>query len=479
MRWRAQFDRYARNRDDAQIAPGNSVFEEFLAAKRANAVTRALGAGRTVAKRVARGIVRRVTNNFRERTRGTIPARLLAFRFKTSPLLQALAPTRRRDWLGPFDRVVKGADLDIPLLELSFLDHPEATLASLARVIKAETGANGIQLHFDDDRCLDIAPYLVLAMVKRDLAPIFKGGRIKRELQQVIEAVRLRQPLNMGRFKLNQWDSYNVHAFPLHQRRAANSSRSETRHLDPQTRERVQDALVDSINDWLGHPELDMELTRDGRGKIKNIAGEMLDNAERHSTPETMDGDWTVAGFMARRNAGQVDEHFQCSVAFVSLGASVADSLDSSPPAVAQAVDRYASAHKNSTESEVLKTVMAIQDGITRVAESALEGRGGTGFQDVFDLVVDLGDTHLDGCGAKVTIVSGNTCLKMHGPHAIGKRAAGDPYAPREIWFNASNNRNLPPDPAFAFRLQQRFPGTLVTMSFVFTPMRIDGEKNG
>ena len=317
MRWRAQFERFSRNRKNAAPEPGNVVFEEFLSDKRVRAAKLARGAGSDLAKRVARNVVRRVKNNFRDRTRGTISVRLLAFRHRPSPLLEALVPGRAAKWLGPFDRVNKGGEVEIPLLGMSFLDDPETTLACLARVVKAESGALSIQLHFDDDRCLDIAPYLVLAMAKRDLAPIFTGGRIKRELQQVIEAVRLRQPLNMGRFKLDRWDFFNVHAFPLHQRRAANSSRSQTRHLDPQARERVQDALVDSINAWLDHPKLDMELTADGRSNIKNIVGEMLDNAERHSTPATMDGDWTVAGFMARRNAQLPEEHFQCSIAFV------------------------------------------------------------------------------------------------------------------------------------------------------------------
>lgn len=295
----------------------------------------------------------------------------------------------------------------------------------------------------------------------------------------MLEAVNLRRHLGMRKFPLVANDFDPIHAFPLHQRRPANTSTSPTRHLDPQHREKVGDGLVASINGWLDHPKLNMELTGDGRGNIKNIVGEILDNAERHSDPHTMDGDWSTAGFMARRDADTENEHFKCSIAFVSVGASISESLRTSPPQVTAEVDRYVTAHRHVCDQDVLRTVMAVQDGITRVSSSAAAGRGGTGFQEVFDLVNDLGESHVLGCEPRVTIVSGNACLKLHGPYSIGTRPGNDPYAPRQIWFNAANDSDAPPDASYAFRLRKPFPGTLVTMSFVFAPERINGEEDG
>ena len=342
--------------------------------------------------------------------------------------------------------------------------------STIIKLLRAESGAADIRVHFNDERCFDIAPYLLLAMMWGDMVPIFSGGRMTAEMQKVVEAVKLRRPLKMGRFR---HVADEMRAFPLHRRRAANTSRSLTRYLDPQTREEVSDAFVEAINDWLDQHEIRQELTPSGRGDIKNIIGEVLDNAERHSMPLTMDGDWTIAGFMARRN-DEPGVRFECSIAFISVGTTISESLESSPPAVADAVSTYVRRHRNHATDEVLRTLMSVQEGITRVAISASENRGGSGFSEVLDLVNELGDANLTGCEPRVTIMSGSACLKLHAPFSRGRRKPGDPYSPREIWCNEANDSHLPPSPEHAFSLPQAFPGTIVAMSFVFEPSPLE-----
>lgn len=480
MKWRKQFRKFSRGRQEAEAKPGNAIFEQFLHQKVKGNKARTAGsaADRQRTRRRANVLKRAITRRFRFRPKSKIPVLLLAFRQRQSRLIDALVKPSERRWLKPLVRARQGASLEIQVKHFCFLDRPDETWETIGKMARAEAGAWNIRVHFDDEQCLDIAPYLLTAMLWKDLAPVFSGGRMTTELQSVIEAVQLRRQLGMGRFRLDLWDRYNVHAFPLHQRRAANSSTSMTRHLDPQTRERVGDNLVSSINSWLAHPELEMELTPIGRGNIKNIVGEMLDNAERHSMPDTMDGDWTIAGFMARREPGEdQEEYFYCSIAFVSIGASISDSLSTCAPGVAKVLNRYVDMHKAACDVEVLRTIMSIQDGITRVPTAYEEGRGGTGFQEVIDLVNDLGSPHPPTCEPKVTILSGHACLKLHGPYAQGVRKGGDPFAPREIWFNGANDSAAPPDPQYAFRLRHAFPGTLVTLSFVFKPERSAGDE--
>lgn len=428
------------------------------------------------ARRFARGKLRSIIADFKERPQ-KIAVEVLAFRRRASTIVDHLNPDRAKKWLGPLDRAKKGATLEITLENLSFVDHPDTALDAIVALLRAEMGAREIRVHFDDDRCLDISPYLILGLLWGEMVPIFSGGRITNEMQKVIEAVRLRTALKMRRFPFLR-PIEDVHAFPVHRRRPANSSRSPTRYLDPQTREKVQDNFVETLNDWLGQDGVDEELTPDGRANIKNIIGEVLDNAERHSVPVSMDGDWTFGGFMAVRTEEDGTQRYHCSIAFISIGASIADSLQTSSAAVAQAVDAYVARHRHITPIAVLRTVMAVQDGITRVAQSSDENRGGTGFQEVFDMVCELGATDKDGCDPKITIISGEACLKLHHPYFQGVRAENDPYAPREIWFNEANDSQLPPDASHAFALKRSFPGTIVTMSFYLDGGHLRGGDN-
>ena len=478
MGWRRKFGRFAKGRREAEPTPGNIVFDQFIESQRARMLRAWRANGQTSAsagvRRAVSERIRAIRKEFKFRPRQRIPVDVLAFRAKPSFLVDHLQPARLRNWLMPLKRSQVGAKVDVRLSRMSFLDEPAQTLESIRGLLKAETGAREVRVHFDDERCLDVAPYLLLAMLWRELVPIFTGGRMTPEIQKLVEAVQLRKPLKMARFR-HVADDHEMRAFPLHRRRAANTSRSATRYLDPQTSEEVQDAFVASIDDWLAQEEIDQQLTPAGRGQISNIIGEILDNAERHSMPHTMDGDWTIAGFMARRD-DPPGVRFECSIAFISVGATISEGLDTSPPSVAAEVSAYVDTHRRRHPEELLRTIMSLQDGITRVAKSADANRGGTGLQDVLDLVGELGDDNLSGCGPKVTIVSGSACLKLHGTHSKGARTPGDPFSPRQVWFNAANDSADAPDPAYAFSLPQSFPGTIVTMSFVFEPTVKDGK---
>jgi hypothetical protein len=93
----------------------------------------------------------------------------------------------------------------------------------------------------------------------------------------------------------------DIWAYPLQRRRPANSSQSATQHLDSQAREKAADRFSEWVDTCLAE-SADLELTARGRANIALIMGEVLCNAERHSTPGSDDGEWAITAFMVRHN---------------------------------------------------------------------------------------------------------------------------------------------------------------------------------
>jgi hypothetical protein len=463
---------------DARAELGNFVFEQFLERKKRSFKRLSAGKsknGRTSFSRRQRVVlIRKIVNQFKERRTIALRTDLLCFQMRSSKMADCWVKERSKRWSKPIERAKTGIEASVQLRNFSLLDNPLESLLALQRIATLELGARSIRVDFDDKKCQDISAYLVLEMLWKDMTPLFSGGRMNSEIMEVLEAVQIRSRLRMKRASFHSNDEANVRAYPIQQRRPANTSRSLTRMADVQKRERVQDGLVSSINAWLAHPSLDKELTDFGVGSIKNIAGELLDNAERHSEPDSKDGDWSVAGFMMRREKDDGSEYFQCSIGFVSVGKSISESLETSALEVKQVINEYVNLHKEKVPVELLRTIMAIQDGITRDPDAAAAMRGGTGFQEVFDLVHDINELHIDEAPPKVTIISGKACLKMHAPYVKGMRKDSVLTEPREIWFNRDNLKTIPPDNTYATIMPISFPGTLVTMSFTFLPVSKD-----
>jgi len=416
-------------------------------------------------KKAASGKVKLIGRKLRGRGLTSLPRFLMATRFKRSPILDRLIPDRQKIWKPPLKRA-EAYKPELVLQKFSFLDEPKQTLKAIAEIGRIEGCSVSAMLHFDDDACLDVAPYLMLAEVWPQMARIYRGGRMDTAIQKVIDAVELRKAMGM---RLRERSSrQNVWAFPLRRRRAAGTSADPDRNLAPQRSERVSDEFCDAFDLWVGEAA-PIQLSDFGRSYLQQIIGELLNNAERHSDIVGSDGSWSVAAFMVRRDENGATVH-RVNIAFLSVGATIAQSLETAAPQTRQDVTDYIATHMKSGRSpETLATVVALQDGVTRDAAASAAGRGGVGFQDVMALLSMLGATSDDRNAPRMTIVSGHSCISIQMPYLQGEvRSDG---GPRVIWFNERNDPRDAPDPRHVFDLEETLAGTVVTMSFV-----VDGE---
>ncbi|MBO3760404.1 hypothetical protein [Ciceribacter sp. L1K22] len=461
----------ARTGRQRSAISGEDKIRFWLSEYRRNLRKAGPGAGALKGTAVAEGRFakrksRQVLKTFKKGKRNKVPmALLIRGKYGENKLASGLMPNRRSEWVPVLKRKEDQRYQQLVLQNFNFIDFPEETIEQLKDILDFEANAVSALLHFDDEYCSDVAAYLVLAEMWPQLSRVFRGGRMTLPIQKVIEALRLRRDLGMKLPDLA--DTEDVWAFPRRVRRASGSSRSSERHLEPQSREKVVDEFCDALDAWLGTAADELELTTSGKSRFASIIGELLDNAERHSDPPGKDGGWSVAAFMARRKEEE-DEVYRCHLGFLSVGASMAESLRTASVSTRATINKYTDSHRGcGISADTLTTLVGLQDGITRDHAAATFGRGGVGLQEVLELISVLGVTGHSGREPRMTIVSGRSCIRARSPYLVGQRKQQDD--PRVQWFNEDNSPHEPPDSNFVFDLNSRFPGTIIGVTFVLS----------
>lgn len=392
---------------------------------------------------------------------------LLLRRFRPSALLDKIFPTRTtpHGWVRLQERD-SSTDVSIDLDMFSFLDNPHGTIEGLRMIAEAEASAPGAKINFNDEYCLDVAPFMLLMECWEQMIPIFEGGYMNLPMQKVLASVGIPQAMGIGVRGVRDFE--DVWAFPLARRRGAGSTASKFSYTDVQSREIVSDEFCDALDMWLS--EVDMTLTSSGTGWIKNILGELLENAERHGDGGRRDGAWSVSGFMARRKDKETDEWvFHVRLGIVNFGDIFSKSLERALPEVNKQLDAYVEDMKSKgapQSRDTLRTLAALQDGVTCVPEADAEDRGGYGLQEMLDLVALLGETGARERKPRITIVSGSSCIQLRDPYICGERMDGKD-SPRVLWCNDNNSKETPPDVAYVFDLASALPGTCISIGFI------------
>jgi len=484
---RRGFSRKAVGLQAQQVA--KIVLAETLADKRREIKKKSNGAGGDAAHnaavgRFAKDRARSLKKSIIKSKKKPVDLGALTRDRTPSPILDGIDPNRVSAWKRMLTRRFKKDYDRVSLKRLNFLDFPVETMHELTSLSRAECSELNAFLDFDDKFVHDMGIYLVIAEFWPQLNQIFVGGRMSLPVQKVLDAVGLSRDLN---FSLNGVkDHSDIWPFEIRRRRTRGSTTSDSAQLQPQGREQLNDRLVDLIDEWLVVASREMklsdadtwELTGEGKANIANMVGEILDNAERHSSVDD-DGDWTMAAFMARRDEPDCKTAMMCYLAFLSVGKSIAETIKTAPTGTKQFCEAYASFHARPGQSyETLLTIAALQDGVTSAHSAAKAGRGGTGLQDTLDFVGDLGGAPGENADVRVTIVSGSSCIRLRHPILVGKR---DGRGRRVQWCNEANDPTYPPDHGIAFDLPAHFAGTLVSVAFTLDPSLFvpEGEEEG
>lgn len=432
------------------------------------------GAAKGAVRRALEHVVRKNKRYNQKRHDLTDADRLLLLRdMRPSVVLNGLFPERAKPgfWkrLRARDPSTAGAEID--LQDFSFLKNPRATLEALRQIAEAEATCLGAKINFKDEYCVDVAPFMILVECWKEMLPVFEGGEMSLPMQKVLAAIGIRYALGVGFKGLSDFD--DVWAFPLSRRRKAGSTDSESPFVDVPTRDHATDRFVEAVDEWLGRPEIELELSESGREKLMNLLGEVLENAERHSDGYRRDGSWSVSGFLAKRNGAEGGPVYKASIGIVSIGDTFSQSLGRAHPSQQKEIANYIAAMRKAgakQSDDTLRTLAALQDGVTCVEEAEAADRGGFGLMDILDFVSALGQTDDPKHAPQVTILSGSSCIQLRGPYNRGTRVGGEQSSPRVQWFNEQNSAALPPDPEHVFDLDAKLPGTAISIGFSLDP---------
>lgn len=395
----------------------------------------------------------------------------LTFRYRQSAILDHINPNREERFeTSVLQRKRRRGNATIELKNMSFTHNPKETMNRLGSLVDAECEALGINVDFHDAYCLDVGPYLLLSVIKRAMPEMFLGGEISSPMSKVMKALELDQELGIWVPTVESQFS-DVFPFPVHRRRPSGSSTSKTRYTDQtQAHERVAGNLQSAIDNWLGITA-NQKLNARGRRNVLRLVTETLDNAERHGDlfVNEDDADWIVAGFMARRQADNHD-YYRCHLAFLSTGTTIGETIATTPEPTQTRMSEYVQRHRRivgtrNHSEEHLRTVFALQDGVTRSEIATREKRNGTGIQDILEFYSDLAAGGAEQANASLAIISGKTCVLCNSPYMHGVRQDGE-MSERELWFNEPNQPGVPPDAKNIIELDRCLKGTLISMAF-------------
>ena len=396
---------------------------------------------------------------------------LFLFKYKANAILDSFYPDRKKKWINPAKRTDKK---HFTLDQFSFVDQPNKTLLLLQDIAISECTTLTARLDFADAKILDIGPYIVWGLMSKGMSPYLIGGNMAIPVQKVIDAVNLRKFMRMAKFK-GSADNKDVWAFPLKEKNPG------TPTADPAHAfgfSKVADQLVDAINEWLGALPKKLCLTQKSRPDINKIVTEVLENAERHAGTELEQ--WYVAGFMARYDSTDADNHshewYDCHIAFVNLGNTISEAMrGSTTTRIYNDLQSYLDKHYSPSgpSRDTLATLYAMQDGIS----SLPEGAGGKGMMDMVELTNQLGHTEDIDHQPRISIISGKSCVQFAGPYK-GCFFQNEESRVRVQTFNTERRFDFPPDRRYVFDLDVKFPGTIVALRFSLDHEALEAQAN-
>lgn len=241
--------------------------------------------------------------------------------------------------------------------------------------------------------------------------------------------------------------------------------------------ERVTTDLTGFFNDLLSTKGY--SLTPSGQNHIANLISEVLDNAEQHSGTT----EWYVMGYMSQ----ETRELGRCYIVIFDFGESIYKSLSAAnlniklKSHIDALIDRHTKKgffeFKDKWSHENLWTLFALQEGISRYNIGNVQTDRGHGTVNMIEFFLKLGQSVNNKHVSKMALLSGNTYILFDGKYSL-QNVDIDNEKRQVIAFNKVNSLEEKPDENYVRQLKHRFPGTLISMSFVLDKKYLDKIKS-
>lgn len=238
--------------------------------------------------------------------------------------------------------------------------------------------------------------------------------------------------------------------------------------------------LTDYFNRCLLHQG--MKLNNDGILFLVTLLGEVIDNCEIHGGEQAT---WYTQGHY---EDNIIKNYGEMQLLFLNLGKTIYEGLEyDSSKETKERLEYFYERHDKflspNWNKEMIFTVFALQEGISRLRDKNVEGyeTRGTGTVSLIENLSLIGKCD-DGQVPEMTIISGRTYIKFDGRYEMKEKSfENDPAfgsgKKKIIAFNKENDIYKPPDSKNVYKLEENFPGTVISLRFYLDKRYIQKEK--
>lgn len=218
--------------------------------------------------------------------------------------------------------------------------------------------------------------------------------------------------------------------------------------------------------------KLDKELTSDSIDNLSIIIGEILINAEEHSTNKHR---FSIGYFQEHKRKNEQYGIF--NLVILNFGETIYDKFKDpycQRPDIVQEMKNLSQKYTSNNlfgaeiKEETLWTLYALQEEVTSVSpeKNIKRGNGSIKFIESFFSLKGEGD-QLDNI-SRLAVLSGNTSIVFDGKYSIKEKIKnGENF--KVMTFNHSGNISEKPDPNYVKFVKNHFPGTLISAQILIS----------
>lgn len=225
-----------------------------------------------------------------------------------------------------------------------------------------------------------------------------------------------------------------------------------------------------------------MELNEEGMRLLSRILGEVISNSEIHGGESST---WYTQGHYQIKDDNSFGE---MQMLFLNMGETIYeglknDSSDETQQRLAHILKLQKKYMNANWDEEMLFTLLALQEGISRLRNSSINGyeSRGSGTVSMIEMFNDIGKSQ-NGLKPQMTIISGKTQIKFTDSYKMECVEFDEDMAfgtgeKRIIAFNKDNDIYLPPDGNNVIKMSEYFPGTVISLKFYLDSRYIVSKK--
>lgn len=361
-----------------------------------------------------------------------------------SNIIKLLEKNNFKKWT---KRKKTGSKIKIPKI-FSFIKNPDETINTLKEILYCGVKKNIHKIKFDYSECEELSlcaslvtDLIILELLKNRNVELSGNSPKTVEAQQIFYISGLLKHLGISKV-----ESKNVERLEI---------------LSNLPDDEVSQKVVEYYQRCLKTQGLD--LTDLGKNRFSNMVGEVIDNARQYCGDL---GSWHATGHF---DIQQGKEYGKCRLVLMNFGNSIYESLkqEDTTKYMRDILEKHTKKNNNYFEvlfnEEVLWTVYSLQQNVSKKRVDKTSDRG-NGTIKLIKNFMDIG-ANRDGDRPIMSLISGKSHIVFDGTYNLIDENKEGKTVPI-IAFNKTNDLNKKPDSKYAKLINNKFPGTIITMEF-------------